>query len=191
MFKRREKIMRTVWIAAAAAGLMGVAGTSFAQMDQGLAVPGAQVARDVPGAHELPDPSRTYKIVFDVAAPAESIDQVNPMLAAMARYVNTLAKYGVPAEHRQIAAVFHGGTTDLIMNNEAYKARNDGHDNPNIALIQNLKKAGVDFRVCGQAVLGRKIDPKTIQPEIQLDLWALTTFMNLQQQGYVKVGGGS
>ena len=53
-----------------------------------------------------------------------------------------------------------------------------------------LAKAGVDFRVCGQAVMGRQIDPATIQPEIQLDLWALTTFMNLQQQGYVRVGGG-
>lgn len=35
-----------------------------------------------------------------------------------------------------------------------------------------MKKAGVDFRVCGQAVLGMKIDHKTILPEIQVDLWA-------------------
>jgi len=51
-----------------------------------------------------------------------------------------------------------------------------------------MKRAGVDFRVCGQAVLGRKIDPKTIQPEIELDLWALTTIVNLQTRGYVHIG---
>jgi intracellular sulfur oxidation DsrE/DsrF family protein len=182
--------MKAAVVLTVTVALMNLASMVFAQSSDGLVVPGARVARDVPGAQELPDASRTYKVVFDVITPAESIDEVNPMLAAMARYVNTLAKYGVPAEHRQIAAVFHGPTTDLIMNDEAYKARNDGHANPNIELIRNLAKAGVDFRVCGQAVMGRQIDPATIQPEIQLDLWALTTFMNLQQQGYVRVGGG-
>jgi len=46
----------------------------------------------------------------------------------------------------------------------------------------------VDFRVCGEAVLANKIDPKTIQPEIELDLWALTTIVNLEMRGYVRVG---
>lgn len=180
---------QSVFITAVAVGLAGFMGVVQAQSDA-LAVPGARVARDVPGAQELPDPNRSYKIVFDVITPAESVEQTNPMLEAMARYVNTLARHGVPPENRQIAAVFHGPTTDLILNNEAYKARNDGQENPNISLIRNLAQAGVDFRVCGQAVMGRQIDPETIQPEIQLDLWALTTFMNLQQQGYVRVGGG-
>jgi intracellular sulfur oxidation DsrE/DsrF family protein len=52
-----------------------------------------------------------------------------------------------------------------------------------------MKKAGVDFRVCGQAVLAHKIDPKTIQPEIELDVWALTTIVNLQLRGYIHIGG--
>ncbi len=33
------------------------------------------------------------------------------------------------------------------------------------------------------------IDPETIRPEIQLDPWAMTTLIDLQSQGYVKVGG--
>lgn len=77
------------------------------------------------------------------------------------------------------------------MTNAAYKARHNGEENPNLAMIQILKKAGVDFRVCGQAVLGRKIDPKDITPEIQLDLWALTTIIALQEQGYVFLRGGN
>jgi len=181
--------MKTWLTAGAAAALLAVAGSVFAQTGAML-VPGQAVAKDVPGAKELPDPSMTYKVVFDVGTAAAKVDDVNPMLAAMAEYVNTLGKYGVPAEHRKIAAVFHRAGTEIIVNNETFKATHDGHDNPNVALIRALAKAGVEFHVCGQAVLGRKIDPKTILPEIQLDLWALVTMVNLQMQGYVRVGGG-
>ena len=44
------------------------------------------------------------------------------------------------------------------------------------------------YGVCGQAVLGRMIDPKTIMPEIELDLWTLTTLVNLETRGYVHGG---
>ena len=107
------------------------------------------------------------------------------MLQAVARYVNTLAKTGVPAANRKVAVIFHQGATDYIMTDASYKAKHSGQANPNLAMIQTLAKAGVDFRVCGQAVLGRKIDPKDIVPEVELDLWALTTIIALQQQGYV------
>ena len=125
----------------------------------------------------------------DVGTAAKKETDVNPMLEATARYLNTLAKVGVPPEHRKIAVIFHQGGTDIIMNNDAYKARYKGQDNPNVKLIQQLKKAGVEFHVCGQAVLARKIDPKTIMPEIQLDLWALTTIVNFQMRGYARIGG--
>jgi intracellular sulfur oxidation DsrE/DsrF family protein len=137
----------------------------------------------------MPDPSLTYKVVFDIATGAPKVDQVNPGLEGVARFVNTLAAHGIAADHRKIAVVFHQGSTEIIQNNDAFKARNSGQDNPNIALIQALKKAGVDLRVCGQAVQAKKIDPKTIQPEIELDLWALTTIVNLELRGYVHVGG--
>ncbi|MEZ5285692.1 MAG: DsrE family protein [Vicinamibacterales bacterium] len=166
---------------------LALAGASVASA-QGLPVPGVDPARDVPGAHEMPDPSIDHKVVFDMATANPKDAPVHPMLQAVARYLNTLAKTGVPASHRKIAVVFHQGATDYIMKNEVYKARHDGQDNPNLAMIQALDKAGVDFRVCGQAALGRKIDPKDITPEVQLDLWALTTLIALQQQGYVKIG---
>ena len=156
---------------------------------QSLPVPGVEPARDVPGAKGLPDPKTTYRVLFDMAlAPAKPGD-VNPMLQTTARYLNTLAKAGVPADHRRIAVIIHQGATPSILKNEAYKARNGGQDNPNIALVQSLARAGVEFHVCGQAVLGQKIDPTDIQPEIQLDLWALTTIVEMGGKGYVRVGG--
>ncbi|HQZ40568.1 MAG TPA: DsrE family protein [Vicinamibacterales bacterium] len=174
-----------------AAGVVAVValllGSASAAGAQALPVPGVEPARDVPGAHEMPDPAIVHKVVFDMATANPKGADVHPMLQAVARYVNTLAKTGVPASNRKIALVFHQGSTDYIMKNDAYKARHEGQDNPNLPMIQALKKAGVDLRVCGQAALGRKIDPKDIQPEIQLDLWALTTIIALQQQGYVLV----
>jgi len=182
--------MKKFIIASVAAwfALVGFAGAGWAQSSHELPVPGYEAAKDVPGARELPDPSMTYKVVFDIGKAAPKIDDVNPGLLGVARYLNTLAKYGVPADHRKIAVVFHQGGTEIVQNNDAFKARNNGHGNPNIALIQSLKKAGVDFRVCGQAVLGAKIDPENIQPEIELDLWALTTLVDFQLRGYVHVG---
>lgn len=154
---------------------------------QALPVPGVEPARDVPGAKEMPDTKIVHKVVFDMATAGPKPGEVHPMLQAVARYVNTLAKTGVPEANRKVAVVFHQGATDYIMTNDAYKARHEGQANPNASMIQALKKAGVDFRVCGQAALGRKIDRKDMMPEIQLDLWALTTIIALQQQGYVLI----
>jgi intracellular sulfur oxidation DsrE/DsrF family protein len=184
-----EATMKRLWIASAVALVTSIAvtGSARAQSAQ-LPVPGYEAAKDLPGAKEMPDPGMTYKVVFDIGKAASKIDEINPSLIVVARYLNTLAKSGVAADHRKIAVVFHQDGTEIVENNETFKARNHGQDNPNIALIQSLKKAGVDFRVCGQAVLAKKIDPKTIQPEIELDLWALTTLVNLELRGYVHVG---
>jgi intracellular sulfur oxidation DsrE/DsrF family protein len=151
--------------------------------------PHVGIALDVPGAKELPDPKLIYKVVFDLAPAAKTPGEINPGLLTVARFVNTLAKYGVPADHRKFIVVFHRGSTPAILNNDEYKKRNNGIDNPNIKIMEQLKKAGVDFRVCGQSVLFSHIDQKTIQPIVEVDLWAGTTLMNLTARGYVHFGG--
>jgi intracellular sulfur oxidation DsrE/DsrF family protein len=155
---------------------------------QSLPVPGYGAAKDIPGAQQMPDPAMTYKVVFDISHATPKIDQVNPGLITVARYLNTLAAHGVPADHRQFVVVLHQGGTDMALDNAAFRARHNGHDNPDIALIRSLTNAGVEVRVCGQAVLARKIDPKTIQSDIHLDLWALSTIVNYQLEGYVHIG---
>ena len=155
---------------------------------QELLIPGYPVAVDVPGARNMPDPNTTYKVLFDIGDAAAKPADVNPGLIGVAKYVNTLAKFGVPQDHRKIAVVFHKEALPIVVNNEAWKAAHSGADNPNIPLIQALAKAGVEFHVCGQGVERTKINPNTIQPEIQLDLWALTTMVDLEQQGYIRIG---
>lgn len=181
------KTWLTVMVAATV--LIGSASVALAQSDQALLITTVGAEFDVPGAHEMPDPTRTYKVVFDVVAAASEVGELNPGLVGAARFVNTLAKHGVPAEHRQVVLVLHREATEVILKNEAFRSRHNGHDNPNIALIENLKSAGVDIRQCGQALIGRKIDPETVLPEVQVDYWALTTLLKFQLDGYVKVGG--
>jgi intracellular sulfur oxidation DsrE/DsrF family protein len=154
---------------------------------QTLPVPGVDAARDVPGAKEMPNPGIVHKVVFDVATAGPKPGEVHPVLQAVARYVNTLAKTGVPAANRKVAVVFHQGSTDYVLKNDIYKARHEGQDNPNAKMIETLKAAGVDFRLCGQAALARKITAADMLPAVQLDLWALTTIIALQQQGYVLI----
>jgi intracellular sulfur oxidation DsrE/DsrF family protein len=152
-------------------------------------VAGYEATRDLPGARELPDPKTDYKVVFADGQDAKNPGDVNPMLPTIATYVNTLGKYGVPADHRHIVIMFHQRTPDLdiVMSNDAYKERYN-RDNPNIAIIHALKQAGVDIRVCGQGLLARKIDTAQVNPDVQVDLWAMATLVNLQLKGYVRVG---
>jgi intracellular sulfur oxidation DsrE/DsrF family protein len=164
-------------------------GLARADPSKTLLVPGFEATRDLPGARELPDPKTDYKVVFADNQDAKNPGDVNPMLPIIATYVNTLGKYGVPADHRHIVIMIHHRTPDLdiVMTNEAYRERYN-RDNPNIAIIHALKQAGVDIRVCGQGLLARKIDTKQVNPDVQIDLWAMTTLVNLQLKGYARVG---
>jgi intracellular sulfur oxidation DsrE/DsrF family protein len=166
-----------------------LAGAAHLYAQAPLAVPGAAVAQDVPGARQLPNPHTIYKVVFSIGKPSQDAKQANPALPSIARYVNTLAKYGVPVEHRKIVVMIHhrGEGWDMILKNDAHRRATEGLDNPNIEMIQKLQAAGVDFRVCGQLVVGRKINPEDILPGIQTDLWAMTSLVDLQLDGYVHI----
>ncbi len=155
---------------------------------QRLPLPSQGLPGFLPGMQEVPDPGTTYKVVFDMSA-AGPLNKVHPMLAEAARYLNTLATYGVPPVRRQLVIVLHGAATQFVLKNSEFAVRNHGKPNPDAALIAQMTRAGVDFRVCGQAVLAEHIAPKDILPAVQLDLWALSSLVNLQLRGYVRVSG--
>ena len=180
---------KTMMAAALAVGVVfGYSGRVWTQADQKLPMPGYNAAKDIAGAKELPDPNVDYKVVFSVAANAKA-DEIHPTLKTIALYLNTLAHNGVPANHRHIAAVFHQGGGDAVLANDVYKARHNGVDNPNVALLKELRQAGVELRVCGQGLLGKHVEPSQVLPGVQVDLWAMTTMVNLQLRGYVRIGG--
>lgn len=185
----RRRMMTTLAGGAVAVGLVDRAAAAPADQGAAAALPvaSAPAAKDFPGAKERPLPSTDYKVVFSVSAKVKD-DEVHPTLKMIGLYLNTLAQNGVPAKHRHIAAMFHQGGGDAVFANDVYKARHNGVDNPNIAVLKELHEAGVEMRVCGQGLLGKKVDPSQLLPGVQADLWALVTMVNLQARGYVRVG---
>ena len=182
----RRTMMTTIAGGVVAVGYAGRT-TAAPAADAKLPVASEAAAKDFPGARELPDPNTDYKVVFSVGAKVKD-DEVHPTLKLIGLYLNTLAHNGVPARNRHFAAVFHQGGGDAVLSNEVYKARHNGVDNPNIAVLKELHEAGVELRVCGQGLMGKKLDPSQLLPGVQADLWAMVTMVNLQSRGYVRVG---
>ena len=181
----RRTMMTTLAGGAVMAGLTEQ--PSAAQATSGTKpVASASVAKDFPGATERPNASTDYKVVFSVSAKVKD-DEVHPTLKMIGMYLNTLAQSGVPAKNRHIAAMFHQGGGDAVFSNEVYKARHNGIDNPNIAMLKELHEAGVELRVCGQGLIGKKVEPSQLLPGVQADLWALVTMISLQARGYARV----
>ena len=178
-------IVLTAMVAIAAISFVG----THAKEGNAMLVPDMPAAQDIPDAYELPDPNTNYKVVFSVNRDPQNPDDVNPMFNAIATYLNTLGQHGVPAENRNLVAMIHHRTEgfDIVMTNDAYKARH-GRDNPNIEIIRKLKQAGVDIRLCGQGLISREIDAKDVNPDIQVDLWAMTSIINLEMAGYAHIG---
>ncbi len=152
-----------------------------------LAVPSAGVIPDVSGATDKPDPARTYKVVFDVRSLADSANQVSPALTGIGSLINTYRKYGVPADHIEATAVFHGPTIVLVTNDETYRNRTGGKANPNTALLRELAAAGVKLVVCGVSARSQNYQASDLLPLAHLNLSATVTFVDLQLRGFVKV----
>lgn len=136
----------------------------------------------LPDAAIQPDRNQTYKVVFSVTKAADPKD-LNDALDHVARAVNVFASAGVPLDHLKFVVIVHGQATPLVLDNAHYQKR-FSTDNPDLKLIQELKAAGVEILVCGQALAGMKYDASEVNPDIKVALSALSTIIILQQQGY-------
>ena len=154
---------------------------------QTLAVPGAGVMVDIPDAHEKPDPTLDYKIVFDMQSTGATAGDVSPGLKMIGTLVNTYEKYGVAPDHLHLQAVFHGETILLVVDDATYKARTGFAHNPNAELLQQLSKVGLTMVVCGQSAMQQHYDFRSILPLAQINLSASVTFMNLAARGYTRI----
>ncbi|WP_454883554.1 DsrE family protein [Sphingomonas oryzagri] len=141
----------------------------------------------VPNAAERPDPKLRYRVVFNITKAAASPDKINPSLEKVARFVNLLGEDKVRPATGDIVAIIHGSATPLILQNAPYAARTKIVENPNVALISALQKAGVSVQVCGQAMIGNGITSDQVTPGIVIDDSALTTLANLQLRGYALI----
>ena len=137
----------------------------------------------LPHAAVQPDKSLQYKILFDVTKAGTDPDHVNMALTHIARLINVYASAGVMPNKMKLVAVIHGPATPIVLNNKDYKKK-FGKDNPDLGVISELKKSGVVFYVCGQALADNNYDQKWVNPNITIALSALTVVPTYQLKGY-------
>lgn len=130
-----------------------------------------------------PDPKATYKIVFGLTKMGAHPDQVSPSIEHLARAVNLYVKAGVPLDHLKFVAVAYGPGTAVVVDDAHYKAK-FGVDNPNLPVIAQLRKAGVDVAVCAQAMAEHHFKYEWLDKNVTLALSGLSTLANLQLKGY-------
>lgn len=137
----------------------------------------------MPEAAYQPDAKATYKIVFALTKADDQPAQPHSGLERVARSVNLYVNAGVPLKHLHFVAVASGAASAIVLNDDAYRMH-FGTANPNLAIIAQLRAAGVDIAVCGQSVAERHYDCAWIDSDVTVALSALTTVTELQHKGY-------
>jgi hypothetical protein len=135
----------------------------------------------------LPDavmqPRPGTRVLVDVTR-GNDPQEVNDAIVKVAKYVNLYAGGGAKPASVQIAVVFHGNSTLDVLKHDAYKAKFGTQKNPNLALLEQLHEAGVEFYVCGQSLLSKGGKPKQVAPVVKTAVSAMSAVVNLQSEGY-------
>lgn len=184
-------MLRTLRIALAvlaAGSLCGIAAqtTNPDQSNAGWITPvikGYGQAVPLPNAAVQPDKNRTYKMVFLIATAPDDAKEVSHGIDHLARMYNMLQILGVPPKNLKIVAVFTGPATFDVMNNDVYRDKYK-QDNPNLKALQELKQAGAELYVCGQAMHYLKLDEKQLSPDVKMATSALVVLTVYENQGY-------
>lgn len=131
----------------------------------------------------MPDPAKTYKVVFAVTLNSDDPSKVNPALDKVARAYNLYRAAGVPADHLKFVAVVYESATPLALDDKHYEDQ-FLVKNPNLPVIRELVKAGVRITVCGQSVAGHKYRFEWIDHDVPITLSGITAVTELEQEGY-------
>lgn len=151
------------------------------------------VIKDAGAMHPLPDgafqpdKNTVYKAVFGVTrAQPKTAQGPDDALQPVARAVNVFASAGVPLDHLKFVVVIYGPATPMALDNAHYK-KAFGVDSPSLKTIHELKAAGVQIVVCGQALAGFGYEHAWVNPDVSIALSALSTLVILQDQGYALI----
>jgi intracellular sulfur oxidation DsrE/DsrF family protein len=124
-----------------------------------------------------------YKVAFDIEIGGKSAGELNDEYNVPARIVNQGAALGLPRARVQAAVVIHGAAGEEMLNNAEYRARK-GVDNPNIAILEEMAKAGVKIILCGQTMDTRKLAREKLLPFVLVAPSAAWAHAVLLRQGY-------
>lgn len=137
----------------------------------------------IPNVAVPPDKVHGYRAVFDATKRADKPSELMPALNMAGSELNAFGVAGVPLSRVKFVVVFHGAALDGILDDAHYRAK-FGVANPNIAVLLQFKKAGVELLVCGQNLAFEHIDPKSLAPTVTVASDALIVLMTYQNRGY-------
>jgi hypothetical protein len=140
----------------------------------------------VPLPRAAEQPGKGAKAVFDITAGAKP-GEVNKGLEQVARLLNLYGAAGLKAGDVKIAAVFHGEADKAVLSDAAYFARFKVAANPNLPLIRDLKKAGVEVFVCGQSLHELGFKAEEVAEEVPVADSAMLVLVNKQADGYAYI----
>jgi intracellular sulfur oxidation DsrE/DsrF family protein len=137
----------------------------------------------IPDAALAPDKNKKYHAIYDASRAAPDPTQLLPAVNMAGLALNAFAASGVPSRNVRLAIIFRGATISGILNDASYRAK-FGVANPNLSVLQGLKRAGVEVLVCGQTLVAEKVDPKTLATEVRVSSGAQFVLMSYQADGY-------
>lgn len=98
------------------------------------------------------------------------------------------------AQGFEMAIILHGPATVAALSQDAYARhakpylKDKGQtENPNLQLLAELKEAGVEIFVCGQALAHHKFATKDVAPEVTIAVSAATVNIGLQMENYASI----
>jgi intracellular sulfur oxidation DsrE/DsrF family protein len=146
-------------------------------------IPAADGYVVIPNVAVAPDKSRTYRAIFDATHAADKPEQLLPALNMAGSELNAFAVAAVPTANVKFAVVFHGAALNGLFDDARYK-RKFGVGNPNLPVLAQMKKAGIELFVCGQNLAFEHIDPKSLSPDVTVASDGLIVLMEYQNRGY-------
>lgn len=137
------------------------------------------------------DATADHNIVFDffihnkVDGKGSKLDSssINMGLNDIARIYNLHIAGGVPKEKVHFVVAVHAMAESSFLNNEAYQKKYK-INNPNLAIIEQLTNAGVQFLLCSQSHSWFGFKKEQLIPQAKLAMSAQTTLSAYQSKGY-------
>ena len=123
------------------------------------------------------------KIVFQINHNDGDIRKPNLGLERVARVTNLYYAAGVPLDQLKFVVSINGDAVSSALNNDQF-SKAYGVDNPNLKLISELKKAGVQVTICDQSVAFHQLDRNWIDPMVTHTISSGTTVATLENSGY-------
>lgn len=128
-------------------------------------------------------PGLSNKIVFQINRNEGDIRQPNLGLERVARVTNLYYAAGVPLNQLKFVVSINSDAVPAALNNEQFH-KTYGVDNPNLRLIDELKKAGVEVSICDQSVAFHNLQRDWIDQRVTHTISSGTTVATLQNEGY-------